>query len=222
MPKSNDSIQGANDMMKRMLAAVIACAFFAFQPLAAAELQPDALAKSVTDEVLQAVRADKDLQAGNSQKVLQLVESKVVPHFNFTRMTQLAMGKNWRQAQPEQQKALVAEFRTLLVRTYTAAFSGYHNQTVDYRPVKMTPADTDVVVKSAISQPGAQPLAVDYNMEKTSQGWKVYDVKIEGISLVDNYRNTFNTEVQRSGVDGLIRALADKNKSAPTARASAK
>jgi len=208
-------------MMRQMLAVLIACASFALQPLAAAELAPDALAKSVTDEVLQAVHADKDLQAGNSQKVLQLVESKVLPHFNFTRMTQLAMGKNWRQAQPEQQKALVNEFRTLLVRTYAAAFSGYRNQTVDYRPVKMAPADTDVVVKSAINQPGAQPIAVDYNMEKTSQGWKVYDVKIEGISLVDNYRNTFNTEVRRSGVDGLIKALADKNKSSAQVRASA-
>jgi len=176
----------------------------------------------VTDEVLQAVRSDKDLQSGNSEKALQLVESKVLPHFNFARMAQLAMGKNWRQAQPEQQKALVNEFRTLLVRTYAAAFTGYRNQTVDYRPVKMTPADTDVIVKSTINQPGAQPIGVDYSMEKTSQGWKVYDVKIEGISLVDNYRSTFNTEVQRNGVDGLIKALADKNKSSAQVRASAK
>lgn len=209
-------------MMKQVLAALIACASFALQPLSAAELAPDALAKSVTDEVLQAVRSDKDLQSGNSEKALQLVESKVLPHFNFARMAQLAMGKNWRQAQPEQQKALVNEFRTLLVRTYAAAFTGYRNQTVDYRPVKMTPADTDVIVKSTINQPGAQPIGVDYSMEKTSQGWKVYDVKIEGISLVDNYRSTFNTEVQRNGVDGLIKALADKNKSSAQVRASAK
>lgn len=209
-------------MKNQLVAVLLACACWAAQPSIAADMAPDALAKSVTDEVLEAVRADKDLQNGNSQKVLQLVEAKVLPHFNFTRMTQLAMGKNWRQAQPEQQKALVNEFRTLLVRTYTAAFSGYKNQTIDYRPLKLAPTDTDATVKSVINQPGAQPIAVDYSMEKTAQGWKVYDVKIEGISLVDNYRSTFNTEVQKNGVDGLIKALADKNKSFAQARASAK
>jgi phospholipid transport system substrate-binding protein len=209
-------------MKKQLIAFFIACACWTAPFTVAAELAPDALAKSVTDEVLEAVRADKDLQGGNSQKVLQLVEAKVLPHFNFARMTQLAMGKNWRQAQPEQQKALMGEFRTLLVRTYTAAFSGYKNQTVDYRPLKLAPQDTDATVKSVINQPGSQPIAVDYSMEKTAQGWKVYDVKIEGISLVDNYRSTFNTEVQKNGVDGLIKALADKNKSSAQVRASAK
>ncbi len=209
-------------MLKRLLPFFLALACVAAHAAAAADLAPDALAKSVTDEVLEAVRIDKDVQSGNSQKVLQLVEAKVLPHFNFTHMTQLAMGKNWRQAQPEQQKALVGEFRTLLVRTYTAAFASYRNQTVDYKPVKMNPADTDVLVKSVINQPGAQPIAVDYSMEKTPQGWKVYDVKIEGISLVDNYRGTFNTEVQKNGVDGLIKALADKNKGAGQVRTSAK
>lgn len=209
-------------MIARFIGLVAACAVLAFQPATAMDLAPDALAKSVTDEVLAAVRMDKDLQSGNSQKVLQLVEAKVLPHFNFARMTQLAMGRNWRQAQPEQQKALVNEFRTLLVRTYTTAFSSYKNQTVDYRPVKMSPTDTDVQVRSQINQPGGQPIGVDYSMEKTGQGWKVYDVKIEGISLVDNYRNTFNAEVQKNGVDGLIKALADKNKSFATMRAAAK
>lgn len=207
-------------MIRRFLALMLA---FALAPAAAAQdLGPEALAKSVTDDVLAAVRADKDLQNGNPQKVLALVEAKVLPHFNFSRMTQLAMGRNWRSAQPEQQKALVNEFRTLLVRTYTTAFTSYKNQTVEYRPTKMAPTDTDVTVKSFINQPGGQPIAVDYSMEKTGQGWKVYDVKIEGISLIDNYRNTFNSEVQKSGVDGLIKALADKNKSFATARTAAK
>lgn len=208
-------------MKTHLIALCLALAAWA-APAAAADLAPDALAKTVTDDVLAAVRADKDLQNGNSQKVLQLVESKVLPHFNFTRMTQLAMGKNWRQAKPEQQQALTGEFRTLLVRTYAAAFSGYKNQTVDYRPLKSAPTDTDVTVQSVINQPGAQPIAVDYSMEKTAQGWKVYDVKIEGISLVNNYRGTFNTEIQKSGVDGLIKALGDKNRSLAQARASAK
>jgi phospholipid transport system substrate-binding protein len=211
-------------MLRNVLIFIAAAACAAVQPLYAADMMaPDALAKSVTDEVLQAVRADKDLASGNSQKVLALVEAKVLPHFDFARMTQLAMGKNWRQAKADQRAALTNEFRTLLVRTYAAAFTGYKSQTVEYKPLKLAPTDTDVVVKSTINQPGGQPVAVDYSMEKSPQGWKVYDVKIEGISLVENYRSTFNTEVQRSGVDGLIKALADKNKSlAGNVRASAK
>ena len=197
-------------MKKIILAFVVAAA--ATCAWAAAEVAPDALARSVTDEVLAIVRADKELQAGNPQKVAQLVETKVLPHFNFSRMTQLAVGRNWRQATPEQQKALVDEFRTLLVRTYATAFTQYRNQTVDYRPLRMGPADTDVVVKSVIKQPAGQPVAIDYSMEKLGSAWKVYDVKIEGISLVENYRNTFNNEIQRSGVDGLIRVLSDKNR----------
>ncbi len=196
-----------------LLSAMWSMCFFAASPVLAAEvLAPDALARSVTDEVLSIIRADKDIQSGNHKKVLDLVESKVAPHFHFVRMTQLAMGRNWRQASAEQQKQLVQEFRTLLVRTYTSAFTQYKNQTVEYRPPRMAATDTDVVVQSLIKQPSGQPVAIDYSMEKTAMGWKVYNVKIEGISLVENYRNTFNTEVQKSGVDGLIRSLAEKNK----------
>lgn len=199
--------------MKKYLFTFVLAACFAAVPVRAAEMvAPDALAKSVTDEVLAIVRADKDIQSGNKKKVLDLVETKVVPHFNFAHMAQLAMGKNWRQASAEQQKALTGEFRTLLVRTYTAAFTQYKNQTVEYRPLQLAAEDTDVVVKSLIKQPSGQPVAIDYGMEKTDKGWKVYNVKIEGISLVENYRNTFNSEVQRNGVDGLIRSLAEKNK----------
>ena len=197
--------------MKRIILVAL-FALAAIPTLANADMAPDALARSVTDEVLAIVRADKDLQAGHPQKVTQLVESKVLPHFNFTQMTQLAVGRNWRQATPEQQKVLTEEFKTLLVRTYTAAFVGYRNQTVEYRPLRMSPADTDVVVKSLIKQPAGQPIAVDYSMQKLGNAWKVYDVKIEGISLVENYRNTFNAEIQRSGVDGLIKVLANKNR----------
>ena len=192
------------------MAAVLAVA--ANSAWAYAEIAPDVLARNVTDEVLAIVRADKELQAGNPQKVMQLVETKVLPHFNFTRMTQLAVGRNWRQATPDQQRVLTEEFKTLLVRTYTTAFTAYREQTIDYRPLRMAPTDTDVVVKSLIRQPTGQPIAIDYSMEKLAGTWKVYDVKIEGISLVENYRNTFNNEISRSGVDGLIRALNDKNK----------
>ena len=196
--------------MKRLTMAALFA--MAAATSAAADIAPDALARSVTDEVLAIVRADKDIASGNPQKVAQLVETKVLPHFNFSRMTQLAVGRNWRQATPAQQKVLTDEFRTLLVRTYTTAFTQYRNQTVDYRPVRMSPTDTDVVVKSLISQPSGQPVAIDYNMEKGPSGWKVYDVKIEGVSLVENYRHTFNSEIQRGGVDGLINTLAQKNK----------
>jgi len=198
--------------MKTMIMAVALFALSATTGAANADVAPDVLARTVTDEVLAIVRADKELQAGNPQKVMQLVESKVLPHFNFTRMTQLAVGRNWRQATPEQQKVLTEEFKNLLVRTYTTAFTQYRNQTVDYRPVRMAPNDTDVVVKSLVKQPAGQPIAIDYSMEKLAGAWKVYDVKIEGISLVENYRNTFNGEITRGGVDGLIRTLADKNK----------
>ncbi len=182
-------------------------------PMAQAQtLGPHALARSVTDDVLAVIRADKELQAGNQRKVLELVEAKVLPHFNFAMMTQLAMGRNWRQASAEQQKRLTAEFRTLLVRTYTTALTQYRNQTVEYKPLREAAGDTEVVVYSLIKQPSGAPIAVDYSMEKTDGGWKVYNMKIEGISLVENYRNTFNTEIQKNGVDGLIKALADKNR----------
>lgn len=199
--------------MKKYLFSLLLAACVAAGAVRAAEFQaPDVLAKSVTDEVMAIILADKDIQSGNQRKVLDLVEAKVVPHFNFARMVQLAMGKNWRQANAEQQKVLTNEFRTLLVRTYTAAFTSYKNQTVEYRPLRLAPDETDTVVKSLIKQPSGQPIAIDYGMEKTDKGWKVYNVKIEGISLVENYRNTFNSEVQKNGVDGLIKALADKNK----------
>ena len=173
---------------------------------------PEVLARTVTDEVLAIIRADKDLQAGDQKKVHDLIETKIAPHFSFTSMARLAMGRNWSRANPAQRKALTSEFRALLVRTYTTAFTQYKNQTIEYRPLRMAPSDDDVVVKSLIKQPSGQPVAVDYNMEKTDKGWKVYNVKIEGISLVENYRNTFNAEVQRSGIDGLIRSLAEKNR----------
>jgi phospholipid transport system substrate-binding protein len=143
---------------------------------------------------------------------MKLIETKVLPHFNFTRMTQLAMGKNWRKADPPQRGALVEQFRTLLVRTYATAFTSYRDQKITYRPLRMRPEDDDVVVRSQIVQPGGPPVAVDYNMEKTGNGWKVYDVAIEGVSLVQNYRSTFNGEVQRAGIDGLIKALDSKNR----------
>ena len=212
-------------MMKNLLMSLFAMSLLASVPAPAAEMPaPDALAKSVTEDVLVVLRSDKDIQAGDVRKVVDLVEKRVLPHFNFVRMTRLAVGVNWRQASPEQQKSLVNEFRTLLVHTYAATFVAYRNQTIDIRPLRMDAKDTEVVVKSQINQPGGKPLTVDYRMEKTDAGWKVYDVVVADLSLVQNYRGSFETEVRKGGIDGLIKALVDKNKqlAAGTTSAAAK
>ena len=178
------------------------------------DMAPDALAKKVTEEVLAVIRADKDIRSGNTKKVYDLVETKVLPHFNFTHMTRLAVGAPWRQATSAQQQRLTNEFRTLLVHTYTNAFSQYQDQVIEYKPLKLQPAETDVLVRSVVKQSGGgDPIDINYRMEKTDAGWKVYDVAIGGVSLVQNYRSSFNTEIQKSGIDGLIAALASKNKS---------
>lgn len=175
---------------------------------------PDALVKSVTEEVLEIVRKDKDIQSGNTKKAIELVEVKVLPHFNFVRMTQLAMARDWRQATPAQQKTITDEFRILLVRTYSKALTEYRNQSIDYRPLKMQPTDTDVKVHTNIKQPGGKPVELDYYLEKRDgNGWKVYDIEVGGISLVTNYRESFAQEVRNGGIDGLIKSLQSKNKS---------
>ncbi len=202
-------------MSKRLLWFFLGLAFTV--PASAQTVEgPDALAKRVTEEVIAIVRTDKDIQAGNTKKVLDLVEAKVLPHFNFTRMTRLAVGPAWRQASSAQQQTLTNEFRTLLVHTYTSAFTQYRDQEVQYRPLKVQPGEAEVVVRSMIKQTGGKdPIEVNYSMEKTDQGWKVYDVVIAGVSLVQNYRSSFNSEIQKSGIDGLIATLANKNKSQP-------
>jgi phospholipid transport system substrate-binding protein len=179
----------------------------------AAEVPPDALARTTTEEVLSILRADKDIQAGNTRKVYDLVEAKILPHFNFARMTRLAVGQPWRQASAAQQEALTTQFRTLLVYTYANALMSYRNQTVEYKPLKLAPEDSEVEVRSLIKQPtGGDPIDVVYSMEKTDKGWKVYDVKIAGVSIVVNYRSNFAAEIQKGGIDGLIATLAAKNK----------
>jgi phospholipid transport system substrate-binding protein len=180
----------------------------------AADMAPDALVKSTAEEVLSIIKQDKDIQAGNTKKVVELVEVKVLPHFDFNRMTQRAMGRNWSKASDAQKEALVKEFRTLLVRTYSVSLSQYRNQALEYKPTKIAPEDTEATVKTLVIQPGGQPIPIDYRMAKTPQGWKVIDILVDGVSLVVNYRSEFNSQVERVGVDGLIKALADKNKAA--------
>ena len=203
--------------MKKLLTLL---AFVGLVPVAPATAQdaqaPDALVKDVTQDVIAIVKQDKDIQSGNTKKTIALVEQKVLPHFNFTRMTALAMGVNWRKATPDQQKLLVDQFRTLLVRTYSTALTSYRNQTIDFKPLRAQPADTDVTVRSEVRQSGAEAVTIDYSMEKTPSGWKVYDVVVGGVSLVTTYRDTFANEVRNAGVDGLIKTLSDKNRQLET------
>ena len=179
----------------------------------AQEVAPDVLVKNVTTEVVELITKDKEIRSGNRAKLIQVIEAKVLPHFNFASMTALAMGQNWNKATPEQKKRLVEEFRTLLVRTYASALAAYSEQRFDYRPLRARPTDTDVIVNVRVIQSGAQPVPIDYSMEKTAAGWKVYDVMVGGVSLVANYRTEFNATVRESGIEGLIRSLQAKNRS---------
>lgn len=181
----------------------------------ASDIAPDALVKNVTTQVLETVRQDKDIQSGNSKKVLALVEAEILPHFNFPRMTQLAMGREGRQATPDQMKVLVSEFRHLLVRTYSKALTEFRNQEIVFKPIRMAATDTDVKVRTEVRQSGGKPVPLDYYLEKGPAGWKVYDVEVGGVSLITNYRSTFGDEIRKNGVDGLIRSLQEKNKSTP-------
>lgn len=180
---------------------------------AAAQESPDAMVKRIADDVIAIVKTDKDLQAGNSAKVVALAEQKVLPHFDFTRMTRLAVGRNWSQATPEQREQLTREFRTLLVRTYSSSLSQYRNQKIEVKPLQAAPADVDVLVRTAVIQEGGPPIPIDYRMEKGPKGWMVYDVVIDGASLVTTYRGSFNEQIQRSGIDGLVKTLQERNRS---------
>lgn len=197
-----------------MLKKLIFLATFAVtmaSPFALAQEAPDALVRKNTNEILAALKADKDLAAGDQKKVEKLADEKVLPFFNFTRMTQLAVGRSWRDANDAQKKSLIDEFRTLLVRTYSTSLSQFRNQTIDVKPTKMAAGETEVIVKTQVNQPGGQPIPIDYSMEKSGDGWKVYDVLIDGVSLVTNYRSSFATEIQKSGIDGLIKSLSERN-----------
>ena len=193
------------------LAASIAQAQLLLPPPA----RPDELMKAVTTEVTAILK--RDLAAGERTDVARLVEEKILPLFDFQRMTSLAVARNWRGASPEQQGALVAEFRTLLVRTYSSSLSSYRDQEIDYKPLRAAAGDAEVIVRSAVRRPGAEPMTIDYDMANTPAGWKVYDVKVAGVSLVITYRETFAAAVRESGIDGLIKALADKNRLAAAA-----
>jgi phospholipid transport system substrate-binding protein len=193
--------------------ALLALALTAIAPnTRASDEAPDALIKRTSTEVLDSIKADKAIQGGDVGKIITLVDSKVMPNVNFTRMTAAAVGRNWRQATPEQQKRLQDEFKTLLVRTYSGALAQVKDQTVSVKPLRASPADTEVQVRTEIIGRG-DPIQLDYRMEKTPSGWKIYDLNVLGIWLVETYRTQFAQEISAKGVDGLIATLAQRNKS---------
>lgn len=197
--------------MKRFLQFLMSGLILAHAAAGAAELvSPDVLARNTTQEVLRVVKGEKDLK-NNNKKVLNLVEEKVLPNFDFRKMTQLAVGKNWGKATPEQQQQLVDQFRTMLVRTYSASLTSVADYKIDFPPTKMAPGDEEVTVSTVVSKPGSPPLPIDYRMEKQDAGWKVFDVLVDNVSMVTVYRNTFNSEVRKGGIEGLVATLARRN-----------
>jgi phospholipid transport system substrate-binding protein len=206
--------------MKSFFALLVA-AVLAVPVQAQESVAPDVLIKSVTDAVIDIVRKDKDIQSGNSKKAMELIDAKVLPNFNFAHMTALAVARNWRQATPAQQKSLSDEFRALLVRTYSKALTDYKNQTIEFKPFKMNPADTDAKVRTQVMQPGNQPVPLDYYLEKVGQSWQVYDIEVSGVSLVTAYRSEFANEIRNGGIDGLIKTLQAKNHAGGETKAAA-
>jgi phospholipid transport system substrate-binding protein len=198
----------------RLAALVLFAAVASLQHAAPARAQepPDVMVKRVAQDVLATIKADPLIQAGNEARIREVLEAKLLPNFDFTRMTALAMGRNWRAATPEQQKRLVDEFRGLLVRTYSGALNQYRNETIDYKPLRMNPGDTEVMVRTAVQRAGGSPIQIDYGMEKKADAWKCYDVVVGGVSLVTNYRDEFNEQIKKGGIDGLIKTLADRNR----------
>jgi len=209
--------------MMRLIGIMILLAGLIGAPAGAAEVAPDELVRVTAQDVITLLKQEQK-EAVGQKKLVELVEAKVLPHFDFTRMTRLAVGKNWRSATPEQQQNLVREFRTLLVRTYSSALDNYRDQQIQVKPLKLESSDTQVTVKTQVLQPGGQPVEIDYAMQKTPNGWKVFDVIVAGASLVTNYRSTFDQQIADVGIDGLIKSLADKNRQleqeAPAKRAS--
>jgi len=196
----------------RSLSILLSLGLLSAPVIARAEvLEPDVLIKNTVQDVLVIIKQDKEIKKGNQQKLLALVNDKVLPHFDFTHMTRLAVGKAWRTATPEQQQALEGEFRQLLIRTYTKAFTVYNDQQVEVKPLKKENGATEATVRTLIRVPNGQPIPVDYDLKKTDNGWKAYDLVIEGVSMVTSYRSTFSDQIKQGGIDSLIKTLAEKN-----------
>jgi phospholipid transport system substrate-binding protein len=203
-----ESMKFANKLFSLVLAIFV----LAFAQQASAQEAPDALIKRISQEVLDSAKTDKEIQNGNQKRILALVQTKVLPYVDFQRMTALAAGRYWRQATPEQQKQLADEFRTLLVFTYSGAISQIKDQHIEYRPMRADPSDTEVEVRSDVVQPRGEPIQLNYRLEKSPDGWKIYDVNVLGAWLVEAYKGSFASEISKGGIDGLIKTLSEKNK----------
>jgi phospholipid transport system substrate-binding protein len=204
---------------QRLLSALVVTGAFLAAGAARAETAPDALVKQVSNDVIDAVKADKAIQSGDVARINALVDEKVMPHVNFQRMTSASVGRYWRTATPDQQKRLQEEFKTLLVRTYAGALTQVKDQTtVQLKPMRSQPTDTEVVVRTEVRNSSGEPVQLDYRLEKAADSWRVYDINVGGIWLVEQYRNSFAQEIGSNGVDGLIGKLAEKNKSASKAK----
>ena len=200
--------------LKFVISASLFASLFVNAGVANAEIAPDVLVKQTADDVLSVIKNDKEIQAGNQQKLFALAEEKILPNFDFDRVCRMVLGKNWKIATPDQQVSFQKEFRSLLLRTYASALSKYKDQVIEYKPMRADAAAQNVSVKTQILQTGGQPVAVDYSLVKGPNGWKVYDIVIESVSLVTNYRSQFSNEIRQNGLDSLIKKLADKNKAA--------
>ena len=198
--------------MRNYLIWLLPICFLAPAVARAEAVAPDTLVKNVTEEVLTILREDKGIKAGNAKGAVALIENKVAPHFDFPRMTSLAVGQAWQKADAGQRKALTSEFHTLLVRTYANSLTAFQDQKVSFKPLAEPGAGGEVTVRSQISKPGTQPISLDYSLAKSEEGWKVFDVTIASVSLVTNYRSTFASEMTKGGIDGLLKALQEKNR----------
>jgi phospholipid transport system substrate-binding protein len=196
----------------KFLAVAVSASALTFSAAASAQEAPDALVKRISEEVLNTARTDKEIQAGNIGRVVALVEEKILPYVDSERMTALAAGRFWRQATPDQQRLLVTEFRSLLIYTYSGALSQVRDQKIEYKPLRADPADTEVEVRSQVIQSRGEPVQLSYRLEKLPTGWKLYDVNVMGAWLVEAYKGTFNSEISKNGIDGLIKTLSEKNK----------
>jgi len=208
-------------MLTKLLAVVLSVSALSFAGAASAQEAPDALVKRISQEVLDAAKNDKDIQSGNISQIISLVEQKIIPYVDFERMTSLAAGRFWRQATPDQQKQLITQFRSLLIYTYSGALSQVRDQKIEFKPLRADPADTEVEVRSQVIQSRGEPIQLNYRLEKLPTGWKMFDVNVMGAWLVEAYKGTFASEINKGGIDGLIKTLTDKNKQL-AARSSAK
>jgi len=217
------NLRNCNSTARRSIGLLLLSVFMTFAEVRAEGPAPDVLVRSTTEEVLAIVRNDKDIKAGKVDRIVNLIEEKVAPHFDFPRMTRLAVGRAWRDATPAQRTTLIKEFRSLLVRSYSAAFTAYTGVSVEYRPFRFNQGETEATVQTLIKLPdGKESVAVDYDMALTPNGWKVYDVRVAGASLIINYRNLFALDIDRGGIEGLIKSLVNKNSASANTASDAK